>query len=466
MARIVRDARLESRSARLALKVSAEPKWKAIDQGLAIGYRRGKTGGAWLMRQWVADKRGYAEERIGAADDRQDADGETVLSFSQAQERIRARVAELAEAAKVEALGPAVTVAQAVEEYCTGREARETKTRGSAGMRRDARSRLTKHVLTAPKKTKTGKTAQADGGDESLSALARKNLAALTSDDLSRWRRSLKMAPASARRTANDFKAALNAAARRYRDRLPERLRDTVKDGFAAETAEAPVAREAQILPDADIRALIAAAWKVDGEGDWGGDLGRIIVVLAATGARFSQVQRLTVADVQFTERRLIVPASRKGRATKPRKPLAVRVGDDVLDALRPATAGRKGYEPLLLRPRWRQVSPIKWEQFERSAWRSASELTRPWGETVAKAELPAETIPYALRHSSIVRGLRAGLPVRLVAALHDTSSAMIESHYAAHIVDALDEVTARAVIPLTAARPVVVSIEMNLKKA
>ncbi len=51
-----------------------------------------------------------------------------------------------------------------------------------------------------------------------------------------------------------------------------------------------------------------------------------------------------------------------------------------------------------------------------------------------------AEVIPYALRHRSIVRSLRANLPIRLVAALHDTSVAMIERHYARYIVDGLEE--------------------------
>jgi hypothetical protein len=57
--------------------------------------------------------------------------------------------------------------------------------------------------------------------------------------------------------------------------------------------------------------------------------------------------------------------------------------------------------------------------------------------------------ISYALRHSSIVRGIRANLPIRLVASLHDTSVAMIERHYARYIADGLDELAARAVVPL-----------------
>jgi hypothetical protein len=59
------------------------------------------------------------------------------------------------------------------------------------------------------------------------------------------------------------------------------------------------------------------------------------------------------------------------------------------------------------------------------------------------------DVIPYALRHSSIVRGIRANLPIRLVAAMHDTSVVMIERHYAKYIVDGLEELAARAVVPL-----------------
>jgi hypothetical protein len=44
---------------------------------------------------------------------------------------------------------------------------------------------------------------------------------------------------------------------------------------------------------------------------------------------------------------------------------------------------------------------------------------------------------------------LRAGLPVRLVSAVHDTSVAMIEKHYAAFIVDAVEDLLRRAVVPL-----------------
>ena len=52
------------------------------------------------------------------------------------------------------------------------------------------------------------------------------------------------------------------------------------------------------------------------------------------------------------------------------------------------------------------------------------------------------------------MRGLRAGLPVRLVAAVHDTSTAMIEKHYGAHIVDAAEDLLRRALVPMHSSTP------------
>jgi integrase len=256
------------------------------------------------------------------------------------------------------------------------------------------------------------------------------------------------LAPATIRRLASDLKASLNRAIRGREDALPAGLPIVIRNGLASDEDFAPVAREAQILTDDEVRRVIAGARAIDAEGDWQGDLARMTIVLAATGARFSQLTRLSVADVQ--PGRILVPTSRKGRGIKQRQRIAVRVGRDVMDALRPAFDGRRSSEPLLQRWRWKQTKPTQWERDRRGPWSSASELTRPWALIRERAGLAADIVPYALRHSSIVRGLRAGLPVRLVASLHDTSSAMIERHYSAFIVDAMDELAERAVVPLT----------------
>ena len=53
----------------------------------------------------------------------------------------------------------------------------------------------------------------------------------------------------------------------------------------------------------------------------------------------------------------------------------------------------------------------------------------------------------YALRHSSIVRGLLAGVPIRIVAVLHDTSVVMVERTYSAYIADHADTIARRGLL-------------------
>jgi hypothetical protein len=53
----------------------------------------------------------------------------------------------------------------------------------------------------------------------------------------------------------------------------------------------------------------------------------------------------------------------------------------------------------------------------------------------------------YALRHSSIVRQILAGVPVRVVAAIHDTSVVMIERTYSRFIADHADALARGALL-------------------
>jgi hypothetical protein len=84
--------------------------------------------------------------------------------------------------------------------------------------------------------------------------------------------------------------------------------------------------------------------------------------------------------------------------------------------------------------------------------WRK-SDQARPFARVVAAVGLdPAEVSLYALRHSSIVRQLMAGLPVRLTASLHDTSIRMIEAHYSRFISGHGDELARAAMLRIPAA--------------
>lgn len=445
MARTVRDARLETRAARDRLKTGDTVHWRTLVPGeLHLGYRRRSPGvpGVWSYRRFVGKsetlRSGYKKKVLGVADDFQDADGGAVLSFADAQ-RLAHGEARQAEGGVSQV--STATVREVLETYVAARDAREARRQGRP-VRSDASQRLTRYVL----------------GDEDRSIpparLAAVVLADLTEADLRRWRDGLPdtLAPATVTRLVSDVRAALNTGYGQHRANLPAGLPELIRFGLRGDRADgeagASSARDDQILSDAEIGRLMAAARQVDAEDGWEGDLMRMVLVLAATGARFSQVARIRVGDLQPERGRLMVPVSRKGNGKKAQAHIPVPVGDDVVAALLPAAAGRAADAALLERWRVRQVEATRWERDRRGPWLSASELTRPFRLIRDRAGLPG-AIPYALRHSSIVKQIRANLPIRLVAAAHDTSVAIVEKHYSRFIVSGLEDMLRAAIVPL-----------------
>jgi integrase len=133
----------------------------------------------------------------------------------------------------------------------------------------------------------------------------------------------------------------------------------------------------------------------------------------------------MTVADVQAEAERILVPVSAKGKGPKARARIAVPVGADVIAKLMPLIEGRASGEPLLMRWLHRQLSATTWERVKRVPWTAASHMQRGWRKSLKAAGI-SHVEAYALRHSSIVRQLREGLPIRVVAGLHDTSTATL----------------------------------------
>lgn len=425
MAGSLNEAKITTRNARQALPRGLH--WRQIDAGVHLGYRKGSKGGHWVVRWYIGDGN-YHRTQIGPADD---LISEGTLSYEQAAKRGRDYVAGIRAQAARERGKAVVTVQSAVERYIEMRDERVRLQGGSSRKRSDASSRLGRHVLE--------------------DRLADIRLSALTEENLSDWKARLapKSKPSTRERTVSDLKAALNLAHRKLRKQLPADFPDIVKTGLAPDRAMVPTAgaRGNQILADEVVRDIIAVASSFDEDGD----VGRMILVLAATGARFSQVQRIKVRDVQPDRLRIFVPTSRKGQG-RIADYCPVPVGPDVIAALAPVMTGRAPDEPLLCRWRHVQVKGREWRRDKRGAWTSASEITRQWKAICEQLKLKS-VVPYALRHSSIVRGIRSGLPIRLVAALHDTSVAMIERHYARYIVDGLEELAAKAVVPLVEGR-------------
>jgi integrase len=403
MPRQVRDAALETRTARSRLKVAHKPYYRLIAPGLHLGYRKLASGpGTWIARRYIGDGV-YAVENlrtsdnlIVVADDFSEADGDAVLNFAQAQDRARAAARR-----NDDESGKLISVKEAIGRYHSNLELR-------GGDPANA-TRVMVHLSET---------------------LGSKSVARLAARDFRGWRDTLirkTLSPATINRINAAFKAALSLAADeddRVVNRVWERALPSIPD--------AAVVRNV-VLPESDVRNIIAAAYEESAA------FGLFVEVAAVTGARPSQIWRLEVGDVQGerNDPRLVMPASKKGRGQKKilRRPVPIPAA--LAARLRQAAGNRPTSAPLLLKP-------------SGEAWAKSDHL-RLFARVVECAGLSGVTA-YALRHSNIVRHLLASVPIRLVAVLHDTSVAMIEKNYSAYIADHSDAISRRALLDTAAA--------------
>jgi integrase len=372
-----------------------------MGHGISLGYRRNQGPGTWSIR--VANGRGRGQghwsQVIGTADDHDGANGGVILSFWQAQDK--ARALGLAARQGGDSGGKLSTVAEVLNAY----EA-DLKLRGG-DIGNVSRIRL--HLPAA---------------------LASKTVATLAARDFKSWRTALtkaELTPAAINRSNAVLKAALNHAAghdeRIGNARAWERGLASIPDAVESRNV---------ILNEQTIRAVITAAYRVSVE------FGLLVEVSAVTGARVSQLTRLEVRDLQAarSDPRLLMPSSRKGRGQKKISRRPVPIPPSLAVRLLAAAEGRVAEAALLLKP-------------SGESWRR-SDHTRLFHRALGLVDLdkvePAITL-YALRHSSIVRQLVAGTPIRLVAAAHDTSVLMIERTYSRHIADVSDVQLRRALL-------------------
>jgi integrase len=275
------------------------------------------------------------------------------------------------------------------------------------------------------------------GGDLAGVARVRRHLpptlgdqpvAMLTAKALRQWRDDLaeRLAAGSVNRIGNALRAALNLAAN-----IDERItsRRAWEIGLQA-LRDAVVARNV-ILPDTDIARVVAAAYAI------GEAFGLLVEVAATTGARYGQIARIEVQDLQTDRARLMMPSSRKGKGQKKITRTPVPIPESLAVRLWHAAQHKAGSALLLTKQ-----SGDPWHR---------SDHLRPFARAVRDAGLdPAVTI-YGLRHSSIVRQLLAGVPIRVVAVGHDTSSVMVERTYSKHIANVSDDLTRAALVDFSA---------------
>ena len=228
MARSTRAPLLETRTARLKLRVRKKPYSVRISPSLRLGYRRNRTAGVWSMI--VADGKGGSRmKKFAIADDFEESDSRSVLDFWQAQKQARllARGGHDGESD----YGKPATVAEALDFYEKDLAARG----GMTFYPKRLRKVLPPSILTKP-----------------VALLTAKELSALRDD----FGKGLK--PASVNRQSTALMAALNHAAS-----LDERIANSKAWKIALKPL--PDAHRARnvILDDMAVRKIIAEAYRL-----------------------------------------------------------------------------------------------------------------------------------------------------------------------------------------------------------
>ena len=376
MARSIYSNKLKNKTNRLKLPIKKKPYKLLIAPGIFLAYRRNEGPGTWSVEAgWL--------KRFAIADDFENANNKSVMSFYQAQHH----ALKMVRGSEGDSDKP-VTVDEALTAYET-----DLAARGSAKY-----NATSVHNHLSP-------------------AMLSKVVMLLTETELRDWRNGLVakgLKLSSANRIGKSFKAALALAAKR-----DKRVANGVawKNGLKpmkAKGSNAPP-RDNYYLPDATILAVVRQCYVEDS------DFGALIETLAGTGVRESQALKLWPDDIQDVDTdapRLMMWCSSKGRDRDPEQ-RALPITPKLAQMLRARAIARRPNRPL----------------FDR-IWN----LALRFRVVLERLDLDLTLTPYVLRHSSIIRQIRANVPLRLIAFTHDTSVAEIERTYGRYLNAAADD--------------------------
>ncbi len=347
MSKKVRDRTLDDATARAKLKPSGKPYWRGLGKGTHFGYRKGLTGGKWVVRRYLGNEK-YAVETIAEADDCLKADGVNILDFHQAQDRAR----EIAAKANAPASPQGrLTAGDALSAYFERLEHEGSKSLANA------RGRAKLHIIP-----KLGNIAVVDLSPDTLSkwlrGLAEKAQDGPDSDDALRARR------ASANRIFTILRAALNQAFRDGKAASDVAWR-TVKP---FREVDAPRLR---YFSKDEIRRLINAAQ---------GEFRDLVKAALFTGCRYGELTRLRVGDFNPDSGTIYVGQSKSGKARH----------------VVPTDEGRRFFETLIA---GRSSDALMLAHTDGSAW-GTSHQTRPMAEACKAASISGGSF-HILRHTS-----------------------------------------------------------------
>jgi integrase len=413
MPRKVRDAQLETRTARSRLKVRHKPYYRLIEQGLHLGYRKlGSGPGTWVARRYIGVGN-YRTENLrtidGAivlADDFDEADGKRILNFAQAQ--------QMARGARAIRSGP-LTVSDILDDYLRFLDG-------------DGRSTYalttTRHRINALIRPQLGKI----------------SVSALTPERLRHWRDEIAKSPARVRTAKgvdqrfrkDDFKdddvsRARRASTNRVWTILRAALNHAFRDGKVESDAAWRKVKPFKGVGSARIRYLsIAESKRLINACD--PEFRPLVQAALLTGARYSELARLRAKDFNLDAGTIFIEKSKSGKARH-----VVLTNEGVL-LFQDLTAGQSGESLILTRSNGQ-------------AWGMSNQLER-MGRAVKRAKIAPPIGFHGLRHTYASLSVMNGMPLQVLAGnLGHANTKMCEEHYA-HLAQSFVAKTIRETAP------------------
>jgi integrase len=395
MPRKIRDAHLDTRTAREKLAIRGRPHYRRIDANLAIGYRRlrGRSG-TWVARIYTGNG-DYAFEPIGTADDRSDADGVTVFSFDQAVTKARALHTERAnQAAGIHA---PLTVEAAMDAYVKHLDAN--------GKHVDQLERIAaKYILPLLGQHEVGK---------------------LTSEMLTKWKAQIAAMPAKGKRPFDPV--ARKSSANGTLGKLKAALNLAFNDGkVPSNQAWRSIKKFQGVDRSRDRRLSVDEAQRlINAAGD---EFRPMVQAGLLTGCRYGELCNLKVRDFDIDNRTVFIAHSKTKRSRH------VVLTDEGATLFERLAAGRRGNDPLI-----RRADGLAW---------GAAQQARRMKAACRNARIDPMITFHGLRHSYATLLIKAGTPLAYVAkSLGHTSIAMVTKHYG-HFDDDHVAQTIRANVP------------------
>ena len=396
MAKRVKEKLLDSKDARQKLPVQGKPHWRSIERGLHLGYRRLKgRAGTWVARHYVGETgKPYVEEQIGIADDLSDADGIKILSYWQAVDLARGRMAARARTAAGVPAGP-YTVKDAVDAHV-------------------------EHLLLHKR---TGRDVAWRAAAHITPVLGSIEVAALTTELIRKWHAKLASSPArirtprgvgqrhkignsdedarrrraSANRSLSQLKAALNRARAEGKVQCDDGAWKLAKPFAGVDTARVrylSIAESKRLINacDPDFRLLVRGGLE--------------------TGARYSELARLEVADFNPDSGTLAIRQSKTGKARH-----IILTPDGGVPFFKQVCAGRTS-------------GAIMFPKTDGTIWRK-SHQDAPMRAACKIAKIEPHVGFHQLRHTWASHAVMGGVPLLVVARnLGHSDTRMVERHY------------------------------------